>query len=69
MPVYELFCLARPALATKALAAIIQKAGRTVFSSSGVLTDVRSFGDREVAYPIHKAGSKYDKVRALDQLS
>lgn len=62
MPVYELFCLARPALKTEAVAAGIRKAGKTVFGNGGVLTGIKSFGDRELAYSIHKAGSKYTEV-------
>ena len=63
MPVYELFCLARPGLASPTLAAVMEKAGKAVFGSSGVLTDVKSYGDRELAYPIHKAGSRFSEVK------
>lgn len=63
MPVYELFCLARPGLAKQSLAAVIDKAGKAVFGSNGVLTDIKSFGERELAYPIRKAGSKFSEVR------
>ena len=63
MPVYELFCLARPGLAKQSLTSVIEKAGKAVFGNSGVLTDIRSYGDRELAYPIRKAGSKFSEVR------
>lgn len=62
MPVYELFCLARPGLPLKTLAAVIEKSGKAVFGNSGVLTDIRSYGDQELAYPIRKAGSKFTEV-------
>lgn len=64
MPVYELFCLARPHLAKDKLAAVIKTACTTVFNSQGVLTDVQSYDIRELAYPIRKAGSKLEEVCA-----
>lgn len=63
MPVYELFCLARPQIPRDKLAAVIKTACTSVFSSNGVLTDILSYDLRELAYPIRKAGSKYDEVR------
>ena len=65
MPVYELFCLARPQLAREKLAGLIKTACTTVFANNGVLTDVLSYDCRELAYPIRKAGSKYDEVCAF----
>ena len=65
MPVYELFCLARPQLAKEKLAGLIKTACTSVFSNNGVLTEVLSYDCRELAYPIRKAGSKYDEVCAF----
>ena len=62
MPVYELFCLARPQLARDGLVAVIKTACTTVFSHNGVLTDVHSYDVRQLAYPIRQAGSKHDEV-------
>lgn len=64
MPVYELFCLARPQVAKEKLAGLIKTACTSVFSNNGVLTDVLSYDCRDLAYPIRKAGSKYDQVCA-----
>lgn len=65
MPAYELFCLARPGLPLKSLAAVIEKSGKAVFANSGVLTDIQSFGDRELAYPIRKAGNRFAEVTTV----
>lgn len=65
MPVYELFCLARPKLAKEKLAGLIKTACTSVFRNNGVLTEVLSYDCRELAYPIRKAGSKYDEVCAF----
>ena len=62
MPVYELFCLARPQITKESLAAVIRTASNAVFSKSGVMTDIQSYGNRDLAYPIRKAGSKYTQV-------
>lgn len=62
MPVYELFCLARPQITKGSLAAVIKTASNAVYSNSGVMTDIQSYGNRELAYPIRKAGSKYTEV-------
>ncbi len=62
MPVYELFCLARPQITKESLAAVIKTASNAVFKSFGVMTDIQSYGNRDLAYPIRKAGSKYTEV-------
>ena len=59
MPVYELFCLARPQVSREALASVIKTASNAVFSNSGLMTDISSYGLRDLAYPIRKAGVKY----------
>ncbi|KAK9804428.1 hypothetical protein WJX72_012124 [[Myrmecia] bisecta] len=68
MPLYELFCLARPALPRAALAEVIEAAGRAVFAKGGVVTDIKSYGDRKLAYEIRKPGAKYEQA-AMWQLS
>ncbi|KAL3136693.1 28S ribosomal protein S6, mitochondrial [Trebouxia sp. C0009 RCD-2024] len=62
MPVYELFCLARPQLAKEQLASLIKTACTSVFTNNGVLTEVQSYDLRDLAYPIRKAGSKYEQA-------
>ena len=68
MPVYELFCLARPQLPKEQLASVIKTACTSVFSNNGVLTEVQSYDLRDLAYPIRKAGSKYEQVCACQWL-
>lgn len=68
MPVYELFCLARPQLAKEQLASLIKTACTSVFTNNGVLTEVQSYDLRDLAYPIRKAGSKYEQVCAVQCL-
>ena len=62
MPLYELFCLAKPRLSKAVLGDIIKLAGRTVLDKGGVITDVKSFGERKLAYEIRRPGEKYDEV-------
>lgn len=52
MPLYELFCLARPRLADPTLHEIIKKAAVQVLDKGGVLLNVSSYGDTDLAYSI-----------------
>lgn len=64
MPLYELFCLAKPRLGKAVLGDIIKLAGRTVLDKGGVITDVKSFGEQKLAYEIRRPGEKYEEVGA-----
>lgn len=56
---YELFCLAKPALSKPALTEIMRTASQAVLAKGGVLTDIKSFGQRPLAYDIRKPGERY----------
>lgn len=62
MPLYELFCLTRPAAGRKALAEMIKTAGQAVLQKGGVLTDVTFYGEQKLAYQIRDTTGKFDKV-------
>ncbi|KAK2076221.1 hypothetical protein QBZ16_001153 [Prototheca wickerhamii] len=62
MPLYELFCLAKPALTKPQLASMMTNIGKMVFSSGGVVTDVRSFGAQGLAYEIRRPGERYNEA-------
>lgn len=62
MPLYQLFCMAKPALGRPALAEIMRTASNGVLTKGGVLTDILSYGQQKLAYDIRKQGSKYSKV-------
>ena len=63
MPLYELLCLARPALQRQELRRMIAKVGQTVYGKGGVITDVKSYGLQPLAYKIRGVHGKYDEVR------
>jgi ribosomal protein S6 len=63
MPLYALFCLTRPQAGKEALTQIIRTAGQAVLARGGVLTDVTSFGEQQLAYEIRKPAGKFDQVR------
>ena len=65
MPLYELFCMARPALARPDAAQLIRNIAGAVLSRDGVLTDIKSFGDRQLAYTIKRPGQRYEEVTSL----
>ena len=65
MPLYELFCMARPALARPDAAQLIRNIAGAVLNRDGVLTDIKSFGDRQLAYTIKRPGQRYEEVIAF----
>lgn len=62
MPVYELLCLARPALARPALEAMLRRLGGLVQEQGGVVTNVTSYGEQDLAYSIRGVHGKYSQV-------
>lgn len=62
MPLYELLCLARPRIVRDDMARMIQRVGNAVFDKGGVITDLKSYGDQGLAYPIRKTHGKYEEV-------
>jgi ribosomal protein S6 len=58
---YQLFCLARP-MAAGELSAMIQAVGRVVYSTGGVVCDVKSYGQQYLAYKIKGVRGKYEQV-------
>ena len=63
MPLYDLFCLARPALARDELFSIIKRSCSTVLAGSGVITDIKYNGVTTLAYTIKKTHGHYPEVR------
>ena len=62
MPLYELFCVARPALSRSECITLIQNAASAVLQRGGILTDIKSFGERELAYEIRRPGLRMNEV-------
>ena len=62
MPLYELFCVARPALSRSECITLIQNAATAVLQRGGILTDIKSFGERELAYEIRRPGLRMKEV-------
>ena len=64
MPLYSMFCMAKPAIGRSAVGSMMRLAGTTVLEKGGVLTDIVSFGQQDLAYDIRNQGVKYSQVRA-----
>lgn len=62
MPLYELFCMAKPALQRVAAGQLMRTAATAVLNKGGILTNLKSYGDRELAYQIRRPGMKFNKV-------
>ena len=63
MPLYSMFCMAKPAIGRAAVGSMMRLAGTTVLNKGGVLTDIVSFGQQDLAYDIRNQGVKYSQVR------
>lgn len=62
MPLYELFALAKPGLGKAQLAQIMRAVGSQVLEAGGIITDLRSYGERRLAYDIRQPGARYREV-------
>ena len=65
MPLYELFCVSRPALSRSECITLIQTSASAVLQRGGILTDIKSFGERELAYEIRRPGLRMKEVRNI----
>lgn len=65
MPLYELLCLARPRLPREDMSRMISRVGSAVFDKGGVITELKSFAEQPLAYPIRKTHGKYEEVRGV----
>ena len=63
MPTYQLVVLAQPSASSEKLAALFRGVARLVFREQGQFRTVENFGVRPLAYPIRKAGSRFEEVR------
>ena len=65
MPLYELFCLARPQLRQAEKAELFKKTAEIIFGAGGVVTDLKNFGERPLAYKVAGVlpGERHEKVR------
>lgn len=63
MPLYELFCLARPSLAKAELSELLKRSCSTVLSGNGVITKIDSNGVIPLCHTIKKTHGHYSEVR------
>jgi ribosomal protein S6 len=64
MPLYDLLAIVRAQAPRLAVADILRRAAVSVLDTGGVVTDVKSFGTRTLAYEIQRAGEKHTQARA-----
>jgi small subunit ribosomal protein S6 len=62
MPLYQLFAIAKPTLPLSGMASTLRTLGGMVFSSGGVVTDITSYGEQDLAYPLKTQAGKYTEV-------
>jgi len=62
MPLYELLCLAKPALGRPEQVRMIQRVAEKVMDSGGVVTGLTSYGEQHLAYDVRKPFQRFDKV-------
>lgn len=62
MPLYELLCLAKPALSKDVMIEVIKAVGGVVYRQGGFVTQLKSYGDQHLAYDIRRPFEKYDQA-------
>ncbi len=60
---------AKPGLGKQQLAQILRAVGQQVMEHGGVVTDIRSYGERRLAYDIRQPGARYSEVGAAFELT
>jgi len=63
MPFYEVFALVKPKLATAQCAEVLRGAATVLLKGGAILTDIKSYGEREIAYKIRRPGAAFDEAR------
>jgi ribosomal protein S6 len=63
MPLYEVFCLARPSLAKGELSELLKRSCKAVLDGNGVITRIESNGVIPLCHPIKKTHGHYAEVR------
>ena len=68
MPTYQLIVLAQPSASSEKLATLFRAVARLVYREQGQFRFVENFGVRPLAYPIRKAGTRFEEVRWVQAL-
>ena len=68
MPTYQLVVLAQPSSTPERLSALFRGVARLVYREQGQFRYVDNFGVRPLAYPIRKAGARFEEVRWVQAL-
>lgn len=63
MPCYQLVVFVRPDASPERLTELFRSVARVVYREQGQFRYLENFGVRPLAWPIRKAGSKFDEVR------
>ena len=63
MPCYQLILLARPEITPDSLATLFRSIARVIYREQGQFRTLQNLGVRPLAYPIRKAGQKFEEVR------
>ena len=63
MPLYDLMYVIKPVVPRQQVVEILKRTGEYVIKSGGVVTEVTSYGTRELAYDFKLQGEKYSEVR------
>ena len=65
MPLYDLVCILRATAPRKAVAEVLRRAATTVLDANGVVTDIKNYGTRALAYDIKRSGELHSQARGL----
>jgi len=61
MPLYDIICIIKPTVQRPQIVDILKRTGQEVFKSGGIVTDVTSYGTRQLAYDFKAGGEKHSE--------
>ena len=64
MPFYELFAVAKPALGKAAIGSMMKAVASKVMEQGGVVTDIRAYGQRKLAFDLRLPNLRFSEVGA-----
>ena len=65
MPLYELFCLARPTLFKNEVASLIRRTALSVMHSDGIVTEILYYGTVPLAKAVRSGNNHFTDVLPL----
>ncbi|KAG6547678.1 hypothetical protein Mapa_011128 [Marchantia paleacea] len=65
MPLYDIVFMVKKGVDKRSVVELLSRLGQRVYATRGVITDVKSFGHVNLAYPIKKRDGRHHKAQMM----